>query len=106
MEQALAEAALTIKEKKSGQRACDEKDAKGEFCLGHLKLWPHKRWPAQLLAQEHASTVIYRCERCHALYRPAPRDRSSAGLKFDERSVNILGDPVNHQARENGEKTA
>ena len=31
--------AIKIKEKKPGQRACDEKDAKGKFCVGHLKRW-------------------------------------------------------------------
>lgn len=90
----MTEDILTIKEKKPGQRACDEKDAKGEFCLGHLKLWPQERWPAHLLAQAEPGAVIYRCERCHALYRPAAQDRSSAGLKFDRRPVNLLGDPA------------
>ncbi len=28
-----------VKIKKAGQRACNEKDAKGKFCGGHLKLW-------------------------------------------------------------------
>src|SRR5262249_7213142 len=28
-----------VKVKKAGQRACNEKDAKGKFCGGHLKLW-------------------------------------------------------------------
>ena len=27
---------------KAGQRACNEKDAKGKFCGGHLKLWFYK----------------------------------------------------------------
>jgi hypothetical protein len=30
---------VKIKEKKPGQRACDEKDAKGKLCVGHLKRW-------------------------------------------------------------------
>jgi hypothetical protein len=93
-EQGLAEAPLTIKEKKPGQRACDEKDAKGEFCLGHLKVWPQKRWPAEVLAQVGPREVLYRCERCGALYRPSSEDRSSTGLKFDARPVNLLGDTV------------
>ena len=28
-----------VKIKKPGQRACNEKDAKGKFCGGHLKRW-------------------------------------------------------------------
>ena len=31
-----------VKIKKQGQRACNEKDAKGKFCGGHLKLWSYK----------------------------------------------------------------
>ncbi len=88
----MPEEVLTIKEKKPGQRACDEKDAKGEICLGHLKLWPAKRWSKALRSQLESGAVIYRCERCHTLYRPVEQDRSSAGLKFDQRPVNILGD--------------
>ena len=28
-----------VKIKKPGQRSCNEKDAKGKFCGGHLKRW-------------------------------------------------------------------
>jgi hypothetical protein len=35
---------------------------------------------------------IYRCERCHTLYRPALADHSTAGQKFEPRPVNLLGD--------------
>jgi len=91
---------LTVKEKKPGQRACDEKDAKGELCLGHLKRWYYYQ-PLQLtLSEEEARAVqlfgknaeVYRCERCHALYRPAATDRSTAGQNFQLRSVNLWGD--------------
>ena len=34
-----APAAPKIKPKKPTQRACDEKDAKGKLCCGHLKRW-------------------------------------------------------------------
>jgi len=34
---------------------------------------------------------VYRCERCHTVYRPIPADRSTAGQKFRLRPVNILG---------------
>ena len=30
---------ITLKIKQPGQRACDEKNAKGEMCCGHLKRW-------------------------------------------------------------------
>jgi hypothetical protein len=82
---------LTVKEKQRGQRACDEKNAKGEMCCGHLKRWftPDAETLKQLGA--NGNLELYRCERCHALYRPAPEDDSSVGLKYDLRRVNILG---------------
>ena len=42
---------LKVKEKKPGQRACDEKDAKGELCVGHLKRWYYYH-PIRLTASE------------------------------------------------------
>lgn len=80
---------MTLKIKKSGQRACDEKDAKGELCCGHLKLWDGGG--EDLRQQVGPGVSIYRCERCHALYRPAPEDHSSAGSNFEERRVDLLG---------------
>lgn len=82
-------AAIIIKEKKPGQRACDEKDAKGELCVGHLKRWftPDE----ETLKQVGKEVAIYRCERCHTLYRPAATDDSSVGLRFKVRPVSLLG---------------
>ncbi len=81
--------AITAKEKKPGQRACDEKNAKGELCCGHLKRWytPDEA----TLSQLGRDAEVYRCERCHTLYRPAPNDDSSVGLRYEERLVNLLG---------------
>ena len=31
-----------VKVKKAGQRACNEKNDKGKFCGGHLKLWAYR----------------------------------------------------------------
>ena len=91
--------AIKVKEKKPGQRACDEKDAKGELCLGHLKRWyyddPHRL--SSTAEEEEAiktfgrAAEVYRCERCHTLYRPAMADHSTAGQKFEPRPVNLLG---------------
>ena len=81
--------AITLKEKKSGQRACDQNDAKGKLCLGHLKRW-YK--PSDEATKEFGKDAeIYRCERCHTLYRPAADDTSSAGLNYEVRPVNVLG---------------
>ena len=91
---------LKVKEKKPGQRACDEKDAKGELCVGHLKRWYYYH-PQRLsfsAEEEQARKTfgdngeVYRCERCHTVYRPIAADRSTAGQKFRLRDVNLLGD--------------
>jgi hypothetical protein len=91
---------LKVKEKKSGQRACDQKDAKGEFCLGHLKRWYYYH-PIRLTASDEEAAAlkdfgkaaeIYRCERCHTLYRAAAADNSTAGQKFQLRPVTLWGD--------------
>jgi hypothetical protein len=91
--------AFKVKEKKPGQRACDEKDAKGELCVGHLKRWYYDdahRLSSTAEEEEAIKTFgraaeVYRCERCHTLYRPALTDRSTAGQKYEPRPVNILG---------------
>jgi hypothetical protein len=86
------EAEIKVKEKRDGQRVCDEKNEKGKLCLGHLKRW--YKMPAEIAKQLGRNTQIYRCDRCHALYRPSKQDRSSAGQKFVEQTVNLLGNPV------------
>jgi len=81
--------AVKIKDKKPGQRACDEKDQKGEVCCGHLKRW---YTPDEEVTKELGKGVeIYRCERCRTLYRPVPGDRSTAGQRYELHPVNILG---------------
>jgi len=93
-------ATLKVKEKKPGQRACDEKDAKGELCVGHLKRWYYYH-PLRLTTGEDQEAAlkefgknaeIYRCERCHTLYRPAAADQSTAGQRFHVRPVTLWGD--------------
>ena len=91
---------LKVKDKKPGQRACDEKDAKGELCVGHLKRWYYYH-PLRLAfsdEQEAAlkefgkSAELYRCERCHTVYRRVEADVSTAGEKFHVHPVNLWGD--------------
>ena len=92
--------ASKIKVKKPGQRACDEKDAKGEFCVGHLKRWyydePHRLYSSpeeeEAIKEFGKGAEVYRCERCHALYKPSSTDHSTAGQKYEPRTVNLLGD--------------
>ena len=66
-----APAAPKIKPKKATQRACDEKDAKGKLCCGHLKRWYD--YPKEIEALVGKQAEIYRCEFCQTIYNP---DRS------------------------------
>jgi hypothetical protein len=64
-----------IKAKKPTMRACDEKDAKGKLCCGHLKRWYD--YPKEIEALVGKKAEIYRCEFCQTIYKPghtqAPR---------------------------------
>jgi len=72
-----------VKFKKLGQRACNEKDAKGKFCGGHLKRWFYE---SDVREQECGDmekawgrgAEVYRCEHCKTLYLPNAAD--SRGL--------------------------
>lgn len=63
-----APSAPKIKPKKATQRACDEKDAKGKLCCGHLKRWYD--FPKEIEALIGSKAEIYRCEFCKTLYTP------------------------------------
>jgi hypothetical protein len=68
-----------VKIKKSGQRACNEKNDKGKPCGGHLKRW---FYATDVIEQacgdaEKAwgkNAEVYRCEHCKTLYLPNPAD--------------------------------
>jgi hypothetical protein len=68
-----------VKVKKLGQRACNEKDAKGKFCGGHLKRW---FYVDDVVEQEcgcvekawGTGAEVYRCEFCKTLYLPNPEE--------------------------------
>ena len=72
-----------VKIKKLGQRSCNEKDAKGKFCGGHLKRW---FYTTDVLEQKCGDVEkawgkdaeVYRCEHCKTLY--LPNDEESSGL--------------------------
>jgi hypothetical protein len=63
-----APVAPKIKPKKATQRACDEKDAKGKICCGHLKRWYD--YPKEIADLVGKKAEVYRCEFCKTLYRP------------------------------------
>ncbi len=58
-----------IKAKKPTMRACDEKDAKGKLCCGHLKRWYD--YPKEIEALVGKKAEIYRCEFCQTIYKPS-----------------------------------
>ena len=60
-----------IKVRKPRQRSCDEKDAKGKLCAGHLKRWYD--YPKEVQARIGKDSEIYRCEFCKTLYKPDPK---------------------------------
>jgi hypothetical protein len=60
-----------IKVRKPRQRSCDEKDAKGKLCAGHLKRWYD--YPKEVAARIGKDAEIYRCEFCKTLYKPDPK---------------------------------
>ncbi len=63
------------------QRACNEKDAKGKLCAGHLKRW--YGFGEDIKRQYGADAEIYRCEHCHTIYLPAPDyERRTGTLQF------------------------
>ena len=75
-----------VKVKKAGQRACNEKDPKGKFCGGHLKLWAYatdavERECGDVEKAYGKNAEIYRCENCKTLYLPTP----------GESKVNVAG---------------
>ncbi len=76
-----------VKIKKAGQRACNEKNDKGKFCGGHLKLWFYmtdavERECGDVEKAWGAKAEVYRCENCKALYLPTP----------GETKVNVAGE--------------
>lgn len=60
-----------IKVRKPRQRSCDEKDAKGKLCAGHLKRWYD--YPKEVEDKIGKGAEIYRCEFCKTLYKPDPK---------------------------------
>jgi hypothetical protein len=64
-------AELKVKTRKPKQRACDEKDAKGKLCMGHLKRWFD--YPPEVEKLVGKGAEVYRCEFCRVIYRPDPK---------------------------------
>jgi hypothetical protein len=58
-------------------RACDEKNAKGKACCGHLKRWYF--FGGEVAAKYGKDAEIYRCEHCKTLYLPNPDEKARSG---------------------------
>jgi hypothetical protein len=69
-------AAPKVKTRKPKQRACDQKDAKGKLCAGHLKRWFD--YPTEIVAVVGKDAEIYRCEFCKTIYRPDPKQQPNS----------------------------
>ena len=54
-----------VKRRMLRMRACNELNAKGKMCMGHIK-----RWFGDVAAFRDipGANDAYRCERCHTLY--------------------------------------
>jgi hypothetical protein len=56
-------------------RACNELNAKGKLCQGHLKRW--HEFTSEVAAR---GSEVYRCERCHTIYLPNPQEAPRTGV--------------------------
>jgi hypothetical protein len=66
-----------VKVRAPRQRACDEKDAKGKLCCGHLKrYYDYPEEIAALVGGPHVE--LYRCEFCKTLYKPNMAEMSQS----------------------------
>jgi hypothetical protein len=68
-----------VKMKKALQRSCNEKDAKGKICGGHLKRWFYttdsvERACGDVEQAYGKNAEVYRCEHCKTIYLPNPED--------------------------------
>lgn len=84
-----------VKVKKAGQRACNEKDAKGKFCGGHLKRWYYEQDVKEQACGDvekayGRNAEVYRCEHCKTLYLPNPEDPKGTNVAGQGR-VSIFG---------------
>ena len=64
-----------IKRRAPRMRACDEKDAKGKACVGHLKRWSGA---GPELTAKYGSE-LYRCEKCKTIYLPNLAEQPRTG---------------------------
>ena len=66
-----------VKRRIPRMRACNEKDAKGKLCAGHLKRWYF--FGDEVKQKFGADAEIYRCEHCKTLYLPSLEEEPRTG---------------------------
>ena len=66
-----------VKRRMLRMRACNEKDAKGKICAGHLKRWYF--FGPEVVERYGKDAEIYRCENCKTLYLPNPEEAPRSG---------------------------
>ncbi len=70
-----------VKTRMPYQRACNEKNAKGKLCAGHLKRW--FQFGEEIQRQYGRDAEMYRCEHCHTWYLPtAVLERRTGTLQY------------------------
>ncbi len=69
--------ATKVKRRLPRMRACNEHDAKGKLCAGHLKRWYF--FGEEVSRKFGPDAEIYRCERCKTLYLPNPGEEPRSG---------------------------
>lgn len=84
-----------LKLKKPLQRSCNEKDAKGKVCGGHLKRWFYdvdtvEQECGDLEREFGKRTEMYRCENCRTLYLPNPEDPTGKNVAGKGR-ISVFG---------------
>ena len=66
-----------VKRRVPRMRACNEKDAKGKLCAGHLKRWYF--FGDEVKQKFGADAEVYRCEHCKTLYLPNAEEEPRTG---------------------------
>ena len=67
-----------VKRRLLRMRACNERNAKGKLCAGHLKRWFKLTEAAK--RQFGANVELYRCERCHTIYLPNAEEQPRTAI--------------------------
>lgn len=66
-----------VKRRTPRMRACNEKDAKGKLCAGHLKRWYF--FGDELRKMYGDDAELYRCEKCKTIYLPNAEEEPRSG---------------------------